>query len=164
MLKFLLFAFFVLLPGCRHSHSRNGLKRAEKVSECAEVITKEMKTKDMTTGELLHIREEAVDEDARKEAKGVLLKAYPAKQTLASRQLATTETVAHYEKQLKQSNNNIMTEVAKISEQATEIKQDFTKTLEKELKLSTIQTIATSICGALAVLLLFNLIIRIIGR
>lgn len=163
MLTFLFLLFFALLPGCRHFHSHNGLKRAEAVSACAEAIMEKTKIKDAATGELLHIREEAVDEDLQMAAKGVLLKAYPAKQMLADRQFATAEMIAHYEKQLKQS-SDIMTEVTEISEQMTGIKQDFSKTLEKEMKLSTIQTIATSILGALAVLLLFNLIIRKIGR
>ena len=159
MPKFPFLILLLSLSGCRHFHSRSGLKRAETVSVHAEAIAEKTKIKNTATGELLRIAEEAIDADVRTASKEVLLEAYPAKQTLTDRKIATIETVAYHEKRLKQS-NDIMAEVAKISEEVNGIKEDFRKTLEKEIKLSNIEKIAVSLVGLLAVLLCFNLIFR----
>lgn len=122
-----------------------------------EAVAEKIKTKDKATGELLRIAQEAVDIDVREASKEALLEAYPAPRMSVDRRGATKEIVAYHEGQLEQS-KDISMEVEKIQEQVVGIKEDFRRTLEKELKLSTIQTIITSIGGALGVLLLFNLI------
>ena len=154
------FSFLILLlslSGCRY-YSKHGLKRAESVAVHAEAIAEKTKIKDAATGELLRIAQEAVDTDVQEASKEALLEAYPVSQTVVDRGAATEEIVAYHKKQLEQS-KDISMEVEKIQEQVVDIKEDFRKTLEKELKLSTIQTIIASIGGTLGVLLLFNLII-----
>lgn len=156
MPKFPFLILLLSLSGCRH-YSKHGLKRAETVAVHAEAIAEKTKIKDTATGELLRISQEAMDTDVREASKEALLEAYPASQTLINRKVATEEIVAYHKKQLEQS-KDISMEVEKIQKQVVGIKEDFRKTLEKELKLSTIQTIVASIGGTLGILLLFNLI------
>ena len=154
-LQALLF-FCLTLQGCKY-HSRNGLKRAETVAVHVETIRKKERAKDIATGELLRISQEALNTDVQGLAVESLLKAYPALQSPVDRKLATPEVVAFHEEKLNQS-KDITAEIVKIQEQVTGIKADFQKALEKELKLSTIQTIIASIGGTLGLLLLFNLL------
>lgn len=156
MLKFLFSVLLLSLSGCQY-YSKHGLKRAETVAVHMEAVAEKIKTKDKATGELLRIAQEAVDADVREASKEALLKAYPAPRMSVDGNSATKEIVAYRKGQLEQS-KDISMEVEKIQKQVVGIKEDFRRTLEKELKLSTIQMIAASVGSVVLFLMLFNLI------
>lgn len=120
-------------------------------------IVEKIKTKDAATGELLRISQEAIDMDVREASKEALLEAYSVPRTFVDRKNATKEIVAYHEGRLGQSKDVLM-KAEKTQEQMFGIKEDFIRTLEKELKLSTIQTIIASVGSVVLFLMLFNLI------
>ena len=111
---YLFLSMIILLQGCSN-HSRSGLKRTEVVKTHAKKIEEKLKIQDTSTGELLRISDEALNSDVRALS---LPKACPVPQPNTDRKFATEETVEHCNEQLKQSSDDIQTDVAKIQEQA----------------------------------------------
>lgn len=170
VLSFFLFVFFeiktsaflfvpticLLLTGCSY-HSKRGIQRTFELDHKTNLVLRKIKEKDDATGMLLRIQEQAVNTDVQEMAKSELFSAYPDPTPILDKKDANTNLVVECAKRL-QDGVDAKDVLNGIKKENQGIRNDFEKTLEKEVKLSQSELFIAAIGGSLLLYLFFNLL------